>query len=385
MSKHRLPSYRLHKPSGQAVVTLNGKEKYLGQWKSKASRIEYDRLIGEWLANGRQFPVSNDPSKDLSIIELIAAYWDYAKGYYVKNGEPTSELDCFRSALRPLKRLYSHTRVIDFSPLSLVALRNEYIKANHSRGFINASTRRLKRMFKWGVSRELVPVHIYQALATVDGLKVGRSEARETLPVKPVSKEDIEATLPHLNMVVRAMVEFQLLTACRPGEVRLLRPCDIDSSNDVWIYKPQTHKMEHQNRERLIFIGPKAQAILKPWLNQQHTSFCFKPEEVKRLSSSNKRNRRVKNGRPPKSSTKRAPGDHYERQSYNRAITRACDRAGIERWKPNQLRHTRATEIRQKYGLEASQTVLGHSRADVTQIYAERNDDAARRIILKEG
>ena len=42
----RVPSYRRHKPTGQAVVTLNGKDHYLGKWNSKVSRVEYDRLIG---------------------------------------------------------------------------------------------------------------------------------------------------------------------------------------------------------------------------------------------------------------------------------------------------------------------------------------------------
>ena len=50
---HATPRYRLHRASGQAVVTLAGVDHYLGPWKSKASRIEYDRLVGEWLTAGR--------------------------------------------------------------------------------------------------------------------------------------------------------------------------------------------------------------------------------------------------------------------------------------------------------------------------------------------
>ena len=43
------------------------------------------------------------------------------------------------------------------------------------------------------------------------------------------------------------------------------------------------------------------------------------------------------------------------------------------RWSPNQLRHTAATVIRREFGLEAAQVVLGHSQANVTQVYAERD------------
>ena len=39
------PSYRLHKPTGQAVVTLNGRDHYLGVDGTKISRERYDELI----------------------------------------------------------------------------------------------------------------------------------------------------------------------------------------------------------------------------------------------------------------------------------------------------------------------------------------------------
>ena len=39
IKRPRTPSYRRHKPSGQAVVTLNGKDYYLGKNGAKASRL----------------------------------------------------------------------------------------------------------------------------------------------------------------------------------------------------------------------------------------------------------------------------------------------------------------------------------------------------------
>jgi hypothetical protein len=82
----RVPSYRRHEPTGQAVVTLEGHDIYLGQWNTATSRIEYDRLIGEWLAAGRRLPHVAD-SQDTTIIELGAAYWRFAQGYYRKDGQ----------------------------------------------------------------------------------------------------------------------------------------------------------------------------------------------------------------------------------------------------------------------------------------------------------
>ena len=57
---NRTPKYRLHKAWNLAVVTIEGRDFYLGPWKSKASHIEYDRLIGEWLANNRQLPADGN-------------------------------------------------------------------------------------------------------------------------------------------------------------------------------------------------------------------------------------------------------------------------------------------------------------------------------------
>ncbi len=66
-SKPRVPSYRRHKPSGQAVV--NGTDVYLGKWGTKASHAEYERLIGEWLAGGRRLPSSES---SVTVAELAS-------------------------------------------------------------------------------------------------------------------------------------------------------------------------------------------------------------------------------------------------------------------------------------------------------------------------
>jgi site-specific recombinase XerC len=67
------------------------------------------------------------------------------------------------------------------------------------------------------------------------------------------------------------------------------------------------------------------------------------------------------------------------------AVARAARRAGIQHWHPNQLRHLFATEVRKSHGLEAAQVLLGHSRADVTQVYAERNLALGTRIAADLG
>jgi integrase len=67
------------------------------------------------------------------------------------------------------------------------------------------------------------------------------------------------------------------------------------------------------------------------------------------------------------------------------AIQRACRRAGIPAFSPHQIRHTRATMIRRRYGLEGAKAVLGHTDTKITEIYAERNVELATRIMREIG
>ncbi len=388
-SNNHLPKYRKHRASGQAVVTLNGRDFYLGPHGTKASKNEYDRLIGEWLQNGRSPLVGS--AGELTVVELCARFWKYAKRYYRKGGKCTGEAPNIKAAIRFLKDWYGMTLVSDFGPLALQAVRQSMVEADFSRNYVNAQIGRLKRMFKWGVAEELVPPAVYQGLMAVTGLRQGRSEARESVPVMPVEDATVEATLAHLSPVVADMVRLQRLTGMRPAEVCKSRSVDIDQTGDVWLYRPATHKTEHHGRERTVFFGPQAQGILLSYLARAAEEYCFQPRdsEAKRLSEKHAaRTTPLSCGNRPGSKRKRKPkkkpGDHYTSDSYRRAIHYACNKAGIERWSPNRLRHTAGTEFREKFGLEAAQVLLGHSKADVTQIYAERDltkgIEAARQI-----
>lgn len=75
--RYRLSSYRLHKGIGCAVVTLNGRDHYLGRFGSDTSRREYRRLIAEWAASHRQAsrPAADKTPPDLTLNELFLAYW----------------------------------------------------------------------------------------------------------------------------------------------------------------------------------------------------------------------------------------------------------------------------------------------------------------------
>lgn len=383
-----VPKYGLHKLTGQARVFLHGKDYYLGKYGSEESRQRYQQFVSSWLAASRTQPRVGPLPADLRVSELLLAYLAFAEGYYVKNGVKTSEYGCIKLAIRPLEELYDVLPVAEFGPLKLKSVRQKMLGADLSRGVINQHICRIKRIFRWGVENELVPPSVYHGLQAVRGLAKGRSEARETEPVRPVSEADVNAIKPHVSAQVWAMVELQRLTGMRPGEVRTTRGGDLDMTGKLWEYRPVGHKTEHHDRARIILLGPRAQAVINEFLKPDMYGYLFRPQDAEAARSAERRRNRQSHMTPSQRMRKRKQRrlrDLYTKDSYVRVIRRACEKARIPSWHPNQLRHTAGTQIRKQLGLEAAQVLLGHAKADVTQVYAERDLELAREIAAKFG
>jgi integrase len=409
LSSTAVPSYRVHKQSGQAIVTLCGKDHLLGTHGSAASREKYDRLIAEWIAGGRQS--IGHAAEPTPVSEVIAAYWEHADKYYRHpDGTPTGESDSIRKALGPLRQLYGSTAASAFGPLALKAVREEMVRKGWCRTYVNSQIGRTRRMFKWAAENELVPPSVFHGLAAVSGLKVGRTEAPEAKPIRPVAEDRVEAVLPQLSRQVAAMVRLQLLTGMRPGEVCKMRGIDLDMTGAPWLYCPAGHKTAHHGHHRTIYFGPQAQEVLKPFLKTDVEAHLFSPADAvaeHNAARHAKRKTPMSCGNRPdirrRSKHLQRMGFRYTVGTYDQAIMRACDRAfpppesilddtvklaawrEEHRWHPNQLRHTAATKLRRNYGLEAAQVILGHRTLTVTQVYAEKNVDLARQVVGEAG
>ena len=391
MSAHslRTPSYRLHKPTGKAVVTLAGRDFYLGRHGSEESRVEYDRLVAEWLVSGRRLPASV-AEPEVTVNELMLAYFRHAQGYYLKDGKPTSEVRNIGIAIRPVRNLYGHSPARNFGPLALKAVRQALIESGICRNEVNKRVRHTIRAFKWAAAEEMIPASVYHGLQAVTGLRRGRSEARETAPVKPVPEAFVDAIRPYVSRQVWAMVQIQSLAGMRPGEVCIMRTQDVDTSGRVWVFTPGSHKTQHHGKERRIYLGPQAQAILRPWLRPELSAYLFSPADVvAERKAELRRNRKTpvqpsqRNRAKPK--PQRKAGDFYETDAYRRAIARACKAADVPDWHPHQLRHNAATRLRKEFGLDAARAVLGHSSTSVTEIYAELDGAKAEEAMARVG
>ncbi len=275
-----VPSYRKHS-SGQAIVVLNYKTHYLGKHGSKSSRMLYDRLIAEWLSSDRR--LKSDEPESITVAEVISAYWKHCKRHYrMPNGKPSTTQANIKYLLKHLRKLYGDVSVQEFGPISFKTAIRQFIQTR-SRRTGNMFISRVKAMFNWAVSEELVPSDVAFRLSTVKGLEKGRTEAKETSPVQSVDDATVEATLPHLPPMVRDMVTVQRLIGARPGEIVSMRGSEIDRSGETWFFNPTLHKTSHKGKPRSLAIGPKAIAILSKYLDVDPVGFCFTPETSERL------------------------------------------------------------------------------------------------------
>ena len=142
-----LPKYQRHRASGQAVVTLYGNDFYLGPHGTKASKAEYDRLVGEWIAAGRPSRPPAQPS-DITVVELAAAYKRFAKDYYQKNGKPTETVHQVNRATALVCEKYGRTLAAEFGPLAFQAYQADLINLDLCRKTVNHLASTVRRMFR---------------------------------------------------------------------------------------------------------------------------------------------------------------------------------------------------------------------------------------------
>jgi len=298
---------------------------------------------------------------DLSTIQKLSdEYLDDRFAYFTDaDGEISSTPFRMACALKYLRKHYGSRAAEEFGPLMLEEFQRHLIEADLSRGTVNRYCHEVKAFFRWCVSKEKIDIAVHQALCTVAPLRRRRSRAKEPEPVRSVQVRDMLRLKPHLSRRYYSLIWLHYYSAARPGELINLRPCDIEQGEHVWTVRLDKHKNDWRGKERVIVFGRDSQALLMPLIASiSPADYIFSPDGGKRP---------------------------YVVESWRRAIHSACDRAGVPRWHPNQIRHASATMVREKFGLEAAQAFLGHSNIATTQIYAEKNLETAHKIAREIG
>jgi integrase len=330
-------------------------------------------VIAEWEARGRRL---DEPGPaDLTVAELLVRFLAHAKTYY---GPGSKENDHFEKTGVPLTDTYPHKPAKDLGPAELKVVRQRMIDHHDwSRKVVNRRVNRIRQIWKWGVEEGLVPAGTWHALLVVQGLRAGRTTARETKERKPVPEEVVAGTAPHLPRHVRGLVGFQLLTGCRPEEACLLRMADVDTSGEVWVYTPARHKNAWRGHGRFIGIGAETQKLLAEYtVGLSPDEYIFSPRRQREEIFAAKRAARKSKVQPSqvsrrKRNPRKVPGGRFTTDSYAQAIRRTCVVRGIPHWCPYELRHAAGARARRMLGLDAAQALLGHRTVAMTEHYAK--------------
>lgn len=384
-----IPKYRKHSSRDLGFVEWKGKRHLMpGRFNSRVSKQAYQGFLSKHV-----FPGITPPPESSTVAWLCVQYLAFAREYY---GADTGEYTHLNSVTKVMVEVAGTVLASEFTPKDLKSCREVMIGMGWVRTSINHQAQRIRRIFSWGVEEGIVPAATADALRHVAPLREGKCAAPESEPIEPVPPEWVDRTLPHLPPIIADMVRVQRLTGMRSSEVIGMTPAQIDKSppelstvdTSLWLYRPGKHKMRRK-KQLMVPLGPKVQAILHPYLDRGPDVPLFSPREsVERHHAA--RTRKTKRqpsqvARKRKTRPKRVPGDHYTSKSYRRAIAEACRKNNLQHWHPHQLRHTLSTEVRAEYGLEAAQVILGHSHADVTQIYAERDLRLACKVAGSRG
>ena len=378
--KSDAPSYRYH-ISGQAVVTFDAKNYYLGTYDSPESKARYYALLNEYHANGMCIPAQRDSQPAVITIRVVCAeYREYVKQRYASASKEIHRLNGLCSLL---ELEYGELPAAEFGPRRLAEVRETLVATGNCRTYINRLVRCIRSIFRHAISRELVNVDVLIRLETLEPLRAGQTKAPESDPVRLVNLDDVRATAKFLSPVLSAMVRIQAATGMRPSELCSIRPADIYERPDgIWMYRPVKHKTSHRGKSQAVPLVGDARLALEPLLQRASDAFCFSPRESMAWYQAQKVRTTPlhygnSTGTNRKLAPKRQPGERYDAGSYRQAITRAAKRAKVQHWFPYQLRHVAATEVRKALGVESAQALLGHSRADMTQHYAQVSEEKA--------
>jgi integrase len=395
------PKYRLHKATGQAVVTINNQDFYLGKHDSEASKRKYQQFIADkWNPPGTPLkPVVNENETTVARLAI-----EYAKSVKRKHGDNSNEWKQVRLVLKTIRETYGHLAASEFGPIRMENYRQSLIDRGLSRGVVTRKSNYVIKMFRQAVKFELIPVELWQRLLAIGPVEMKTKPKKKRGAVDP---KIVKATCKELTPVLSDMVQVHQLIGARPSEVCKMRPCDIERSGDVWIYTPASHKTEHHGHTRRIRIGPQAQKIMSRYLFRDPQAYCFTPSEAFEQHCERRHANRktpMNEGNKPKPRKPRSFKPSYDKDSYRRAIERAALRAfpipdeikdkpakvddwkAKYVWKPNQLRKSAATRARKQMDLETAQILLGHSSKKTTEkFYAEIDDERAVEFARKFG
>ncbi len=324
----------------------------------------------------------------MTMAEALVRYAAHIDAYYRNpDGTPTGTAEDIKITLGYLRRLFAHLPLCEFDIRCFKRARQEMIDDGRVRNQVNRRAGMVRSFVRWCVAEELPIVPgVLEKMRAVRPLAPGRDGVPEGETREPADPAAVAKVLPLLPPMVAAALQLIRLTGARPSEILKLRPREIDRTGPVWSITPTRHKGSWRGKPRVLYVGPDAQAVLTPWLLKTPgpDAFVFSParsvadriaeraanRKTPRWPSHMKRNATKRKG----VARKRPAGEFYTHVAFSCAVRRACKKAKVPPFTPYQLRHLKAVELRERYGLEHVRAVLGHSFQGMSDHYSKAAD-----------
>ena len=371
-------------------VYLHGKKIRLGRTGTPEADDNFRKI---------QIQVLTDPTclapkpQQVMVDTLCFAYLEYAQEH-----DP-GHYSSIKTAVGILLRHFTGQLVDLLDSRSFLFLQGQFVAHGVSRKYCNTLLNHIRAMLKWGAIRKLVSTLVHSEAKLVPALKKGKTSAYEKPPRQEVPDDVFFRTLPHLLPTIRDMVQVQRLAIMRPSEVFRMKPGEIDTEFKtdegvvIWMYTPGTNKNSWREKYkageyvRIIPLGKTEQDIIAPRLvGRSDTDYLFNPKDTVQERIARDATKRKSKVQPSQikrkersaKNPKRKDRDCYDKNSYNRAITRSIETANkglpdnekIPNWTPYQLRHAAITDIAlQTKSLDIARASAGQKSISVTQGY----------------
>lgn len=380
MSTFRFPRYpRRPHASGQARITIHGKDYYLGVFDSTESRAEYARLATQFAATPRP-EKAPAPHEACTVAEVVTRWHAQARA---DRGDDCREVKCVMDACKPLQRLRGHTLAAAFDDMALEEVRSAMIDGSWltdeerakrikmkapigwCREYVNHQVSRIRTVWRWAERKRLVPKGSWGCLSTLPPIERFKKVRRAPIR-RAVDDATVEAAIAELSPIVGAMVRVHLATGMRPGELVRMQAGEVELRDGLGEYTipPDEHKDGWRDGQaKVVILPPDAVAAIAPWL-----------EAAKRIGP------HVCIWRPSSD-----PHHHYGVEGYYRAVARACERAGVPHFCPYSMRHRVKQRITREHGLDAARAALGQKSIGSTDRYSREQDlETARKVARGE-
>lgn len=380
---------RLRNRQGKAVCSYRNREYRFGAWDLKhdcpspEATAAFQRQIGLWTVHPDATAAADDSP-------TLAAMW---AAWLTSPQAPRTaphlldqcEAHLFGTSAAPGPHL--HTRVPDFTAADLLAWQTRLCGLTDARGELRLGRATVskfvglvRRCFDWGVTVGRVSADQFAGIERVK--PPARGQVKEPVPRGSVGFDAVERVAHRLASDVGDLLRLMWWSGARPGElcgitVGMVRQGGVLRSHlrgevsvnldeyGVWaVNLGEKHKTGWKGKERVIFFGKNAIEVIRPHLGRGRGEPLF-----------------VK-----------ADGGRYTSKQVMEYSKRMCDRMGVRRFSPYQVRHSAAARVMAAFSSEiagsgylAAQAMLGHSPRGVTNTYTGGDWITAAKVAQKCG